>query len=65
MSIRKNTPCDYDGICPYDAEYSSTCEYWCGAEEPEDEIDFSDWEDEIDFDEIDFYETEELLDEIQ
>ena len=31
----------------------------------EDEIDFSDLEDEINFDEIDFYETEELLDEIQ
>lgn len=32
--MRKNTPCDLDGICPYDAQYSRDCEYWCG-EEPE------------------------------
>ncbi len=36
MSIRKNTPCDCDGICPYDALYGHDCEYWCGAEEPQD-----------------------------
>ena len=36
MSIRKNTPCDIDGFCPYAAEYGCDCEYWCGAEEPED-----------------------------
>lgn len=36
MSIRKNTPCDIDGICPYAAEYGRDCEYWCGADEPED-----------------------------
>lgn len=36
MSLRRECPCDYDGICPYDAQYSSTCEYWCGADEPED-----------------------------
>lgn len=36
MSIRSNTPCDYDGVCPYAAEFSCSCEYWCGAEEPED-----------------------------
>ena len=36
MSIRKNAPCDCDGVCPYDAEYSSSCEYWCGEDEPED-----------------------------
>lgn len=36
MTIRRCTPCDCDGICPYDAEYSSDCEYWCGAEEPDD-----------------------------
>ena len=34
--MKKNTPCDCDGICPYDAEYSADCEYWCGEEEPED-----------------------------
>ena len=36
MSIRRNTPCDLDGVCPYHAEYNCDCEYWCGAEEPED-----------------------------
>lgn len=36
MSLRRETPCDCDGICPYDAESNSTCEYWCGADEPED-----------------------------
>lgn len=43
MSLRKNTPCDCDGICPYDAEYSHDCEYWCGADEPQDNPE--DWED--------------------
>ena len=44
MSLRSITPCDY-GYCPYDAEYSYTCEYWCGAPEPEDypEIEEEDW----------------------
>ena len=36
MSLRKDCPCDLDGFCPYDAEYSYSCEYWCGADEPED-----------------------------
>ena len=36
MSLRKCTPCDLDGICPYDAKYYTDCEYWCGADEPED-----------------------------
>ena len=36
MSLKLNTPCDIDGICPYDAEYSHDCEYWCGQDEPED-----------------------------
>lgn len=35
MSLRLETPCDF-GPCPYDAEYYNTCEYWCGADEPED-----------------------------
>lgn len=35
MSLKRETPCDY-GPCPYGAEYSSTCEYWCGADEPAD-----------------------------
>ena len=38
MSIRKNTPCDY-GECPYNAQYSRDCEYWCGADEEEDNYD--------------------------
>ncbi len=45
MSIRKNTPCDLDGICPYEAEYNCDCEYWCGAEEPEDYPEMWDEED--------------------
>lgn len=44
MSIRKNTPCDCDGVCPYDAEYSRDCEYWCGVEEPQDNPE--EWEEE-------------------
>lgn len=47
MSIRKNTPCDIDGICPYEAEYSHDCEYWCGADE---EPDIPDDYDECGFD---------------
>ena len=35
--LRKNCPCDIDGICPYDAEYISTCEYYCSEEEPSDD----------------------------
>ena len=48
MSIRRNTPCDCDGICPYDALYGNDCEYWCGAEEPEDYPDC--WDEEPDED---------------
>ena len=42
MSVRRNTPCDLDGICPYEnmhSGYWNSCEYWCGAEEPEDSPD--------------------------
>lgn len=39
-SLRCNTPCDIDGICPYAAEYNHDCEYWCGADEPEENIDW-------------------------
>lgn len=35
MSLRRETPCDF-GPCPYDAQYSSTCDYYCSEEEPED-----------------------------
>ena len=46
MSLRKNCPCDIDGVCPYEAKYISSCEYWCGQEEPEDEPDIWDPEEE-------------------
>ena len=36
MSLKQITPCDCVGLCPYDAEYNHDCEYWCGADEPED-----------------------------
>ena len=34
MSLRKITPCDADGVCPYNAMYSRDCEYWC-SDDPE------------------------------
>ena len=40
MSLAKTTPCDIDGICPYadmHSGYMNSCDYWCGAEEPEDD----------------------------
>lgn len=43
MSLRKETPCDF-GSCPYDAEYSCTCEYYCSEEEPDEEFDDCDYE---------------------
>ena len=43
MSLRKETPCDF-GSCPYDAEYSCTCEYYCSEEEPDEEFDDYDYE---------------------
>lgn len=36
MSIKLTCPCDIDGVCPYDAQYSRDCEYFCGADEPDD-----------------------------
>lgn len=47
MCLKKNTPCD-NGECPFNAEYSNDCEYWCGAEEPQD--DYEDYDLEIGFD---------------
>lgn len=44
MSVRKNTPCDLDGVCPYEAEQWGDCEYWCGADEPQDTPE--DWDEE-------------------
>lgn len=44
MTIRTNTPCDCDGICPYEAEYSHDCEWYCSAEEPQDSPEI--WEEE-------------------
>ena len=46
MSIKLCCPCDVDGVCPYDAQYFNDCEYWCGADEPEDEPEI--WEEEVD-----------------
>lgn len=46
MSIKLCCPCDVDGVCPYDAQYFHDCEYWCGADEPEDELEI--WEEEVD-----------------
>ena len=43
MSLRLETPCDW-GECPYSAEYGGDCEYWCGADEPQD--DYEIWEEE-------------------
>ena len=43
MSLRQHTPCDERDpitglfLCPYcDGDSYVNCEYWCGAEEPED-----------------------------
>ena len=38
MSLRKITPCDF-GPCPYGAELSYTCEYFCVEPEPDDDYD--------------------------
>lgn len=35
MSLKRETPCDY-GDCPYNAYSNADCEWWCGADEPED-----------------------------
>lgn len=43
MSLRCSTPCDF-GECPYNAEYNRDCEYWCGADEPQDDPEI--WDDE-------------------
>ena len=47
--LRWYTPCDEkdengNHVCPYGAEYGGDCEYWCGAEEPEDDPEV--WEEE-------------------
>lgn len=48
--LRLITPCDYTGMCPYNAETMGGCEYWCGQPEPQDgpEIWAEDVEDEVD-----------------
>lgn len=49
MSLRRETPCDW-GECPYGAEYSNTCEYYCSEPEPQDDPEI--WEDyEYDYEE--------------
>ena len=32
----KVATCDCFGVCPYNANYSTDCSFWCGAEEPQD-----------------------------
>lgn len=49
MSLRRETPCDF-GECPYNAEYGYTCEYWCGANEPEEYYDDDDCDYEVGYD---------------
>lgn len=44
--LRPETPCDF-GPCPYSAEYNCTCEYYCGADEPQEDYDEEDWEEQI------------------
>ena len=42
MSLRRDTPCDCDGVCPYEDMHSghmNSCEYWCGEDEPQDNFD--------------------------
>lgn len=46
MSLRLITPCDTDGICPYNAESIGTCEYWCGQDEPEESYEDYEYDDE-------------------
>lgn len=46
MSLKQICPCDYSGICPYDAEYFGTCEHYCGADEPQDDPEIWDEEEE-------------------
>ena len=40
MSLKRNTPCNTEGHCPYDASYNCDCEWYCGADEPEDDCDY-------------------------
>lgn len=42
MTLKTETPCDF-GPCPYDAEYSCDCDWYCSAEEPQDNPEI--WED--------------------
>ena len=50
MAIRSNCPCDIDGVCPYEAEAFSSCDYWCGTDEPQDDLEIWDDYDECGFD---------------
>lgn len=76
MSLKNWTPCDEPDLeghhhCPYaeDGDYVN-CEYWCGAEKPqdnpeiweEDEEDLEDWFSDEDDDESDYEEEMEDID---
>ncbi len=70
MSLRKVTPCDLDGICPYESGEYCSCEYWCGADEPQDYPTAADYgydeEEELNYSPIDIFPDEdETWEEIQ
>ena len=56
MSLRRVTPCDCDGICPYESESYGTCEYWCGTDE-HDDVDETNYDP---FCGCDMFETDEM-----
>lgn len=57
MSLRRVTPCDCDGICPYESESYSTCEYQCGTDE-HDDVDETNYDP---FCGCDMFETDDLF----
>jgi len=42
--MRRNTPCDLDGICPYANDPTgATCDYWCHYSEDDAEDNLNDY----------------------
>lgn len=37
--------CDIHGFCPYNSSANTSCEFWCGVPEPQD--DPEEWEDDL------------------
>jgi hypothetical protein len=65
MSLRNWTPCDEPDLdgrhhCPYadDGDYVN-CEYWCGAEEPQDDPEI--WEEDEEYEEEEPTYEEEIM----